>query len=1260
MRNIKKLMIVGTLSLSGLILSCTSHNGNDQNGSLAKGPDFYLGQTGAIPLDNKNYPVMLYNNTEDNLSITNQDIKLLNSQAINDTAAAKIVDTSLCNTLPAHGECQLNLNLYGNVSLKNGELGVEIHGHKSETVSMKNGIKGSDKGKNDPVGYETSTIISYFTPVSRDLYEYHINDSTTTLHLAKPVNSSIQIPIHFSSEYSSLRFENSGNNMNVKLTGCSHDKVVPGTSCIVSVTVLGGKNFNNHVNMFGLDDKSNSNLILSTPIVNTTNAVGNLLVGAVTQSIVADGSHTLTINVANNGTASITGFTPTVYETPTPLSITNGCGSSISSGSTCTLTLAASSSILSAVQHLQLSYNDGTNAQTIQYPVIIKPNQSSYASLDLSVMGNLVNTPVNYNSSVTITVTNSGTLGISGLSKQFVGGLPSQMSNTTNCGSTLAAGASCNYVINYNPTATVSLASFMTVISGNYTDATGSKTIQNATTISYSAIVQNNYLQYDKTVLLFNGVTNRATTQTITITNSGSNPVSAIAVDFSSVTTQYQGHYSVVANPVGTTLPSCTTGGTVLNNNDKCVVTIQVLSANAYPAIDTGVIIFNYTVNSQAGVDTLAYQSNILNSDVNITAQVTALGAQTGTGIVSNPWNINIINGNDLSLRIDYTNTGSADATNFAVDGVWPTGYSFDAANSTCPAPGTTGTLAHGASCILAITAYSPDIYNAAQFSGSANIAIPDVSYIDNNGNPIDSNNFGNAYVTFNQFNSASIVISSTAYNNTNSTYVNTVTYTVTGSISSTNPVKFTLLSPSGSAISFVSSTGDSGGNSCTLANSTIGATCNIQVQSPIKQVLNVTTRVSSTASALTWINSANSTLSPLTVSILNPTNGATGTSINPTIKLKFSEPVQNVNTSNITLHVGSAGGATVATSAISATSNNQYQLTASANLTPVTQYYVDIANGVTDVNGSAITPINFNFTTYGLTNNMFDIRLSNDYQYIYMVGLNSSTINKCGLDGSGQIIANTCGDSGASGLQPYTIGITFNAAGTVAYVANANPSSPSTTSNIRLCQVGANGALSSCIDSGATGMNYPFPPQFNSSGTKAFISNYNSNIILTCSVNGVNGALSNCVNTGATSLSHPNALQFSQDGTLAYIGNDTSSTPHYVTICSVDSSGIFSNCSNTDIGSIDSSGDLEYDYTNHRLYIISFDYSQINVCDISTVDGSLSNCVNTGATGLNGSGAITVNSQLGLAYISNYYNGGYVTMCTIGASGLLTNCSTY
>ena len=97
MRNIKKLMIVGTLSLSGLVLSCTSHNGNGQNGSLAKGPDFYLGQTGAIPLDNKNYPVMLYNNTDDNLSITNQDIKLLNIKAINDTAAAKIVD--IANTI---------------------------------------------------------------------------------------------------------------------------------------------------------------------------------------------------------------------------------------------------------------------------------------------------------------------------------------------------------------------------------------------------------------------------------------------------------------------------------------------------------------------------------------------------------------------------------------------------------------------------------------------------------------------------------------------------------------------------------------------------------------------------------------------------------------------------------------------------------------------------------------------------------------------------------------------------------------------------------------------------------------------------------------------------------------------------------------------------------------------------------------------------------------------------------------------------------
>jgi hypothetical protein len=690
MRKINKI-IASMAWVLGMLSSCTSHN---NHGQIVKGQEFYLGQSGAIPLDNKSYPIMLYNNSDDNIQISSENIKLLNIKLVDNKLASTVVDTTLCSTLPAHGECQLNVSLYNKMANGSGEFGLQIKGEKASNLSLIKSAKLKSKSdKDEPAGYETTTLISYFTPVASTRYEYHINDSSTTFHLNKVVNSNVNIPIHFNQHYKDMHLDHIGENMNVRLVGCDSTEAVAGSSCIVSVTVVGGKNFANRVNLTGklvkqADSKNkklkedSSEIILSAPIVNTVNAVGNLLVGTATPSIIADGDHTITVNIANNGTGSITGFTPTVVESGSPLSITSTCGSTIAASGYCTLTVSAASSVISAVHHLQFAYSDGVNNKNIQYPIIIKPNQSSYASLDVSVMGNLVNTPVNYNSNVTITLTNSGDLTITGLSKQFVGGLPSMMDSTTTCGNTLMPSSSCQYVIKYNPTVAVNLNSFMTVFTGNYIDKDGSKTIQNYTDIQYSAIAQNNLLQYDFNVVLLNTTVSHATTKTITITNGGTNPVSAISPDFSSVTAQYQENYSVVSNPIGAA-QDCSTLGLVLTQGQSCAITIQLLSTSAYPSADSGVITFNYTVNSQAGVDTLAYQSNVTNSNVNITASVYTSGNQSGMGSLNNPYNVNTINGNDFNIQVTYTNTGSADANNFATDGVWPIGYTLDDSTTT-------------------------------------------------------------------------------------------------------------------------------------------------------------------------------------------------------------------------------------------------------------------------------------------------------------------------------------------------------------------------------------------------------------------------------------------------------------------------------------------------------------------------------------------------------------------------------------------------
>jgi hypothetical protein len=100
------------------------------------------------------------------------------------------------------------------------------------------------------------------------------------------------------------------------------------------------------------------------------------------------------------------------------------------------------------------------------------------------------------------------------------------------------------------------------------------------------------------------------------------------------------------------------------------------------------------------------------------------------------------------------------------------------------------------------------------------------------------------------------------------------------------------------------------------------------------------------------------------TVSIVNPSNNATGVSTKPSIQLQFSEAVQKVTSTNLTLHEGSINGTAVAIGTIIAGANNTYTFSPTAALNQQTTYYVVLGSGITDMAGNALADTNFNFTT--------------------------------------------------------------------------------------------------------------------------------------------------------------------------------------------------------------------------------------------------------------------------------------------------------
>ncbi len=101
------------------------------------------------------------------------------------------------------------------------------------------------------------------------------------------------------------------------------------------------------------------------------------------------------------------------------------------------------------------------------------------------------------------------------------------------------------------------------------------------------------------------------------------------------------------------------------------------------------------------------------------------------------------------------------------------------------------------------------------------------------------------------------------------------------------------------------------------------------------------------------------------TVSLITPSNNATGISVNPTIQMQFSELVTGVNATNVTLYESSITGKKIAIGTINLGDNNIYTFSPNSALNPMATYYVVLGNGITDTDGgNQLAPTTFSFTT--------------------------------------------------------------------------------------------------------------------------------------------------------------------------------------------------------------------------------------------------------------------------------------------------------
>jgi hypothetical protein len=158
-----------------------------------------------------------------------------------------------------------------------------------------------------------------------------------------------------------------------------------------------------------------------------------------------------TFTIQNTGSSSIT--LNSFKVSSSSYSQTNNCGSSLKAGATCTVTVTFTPSHVGDITAtITVNDSDKTGSQ------IVNLDGTGTAAPTVSISPKSLNfgmvTKGTKSSSLTTTLTNTSSVNLSISSVQFTGSNPGDFSQTNNCGSTVAANASCTFTVTFTPATT--------------------------------------------------------------------------------------------------------------------------------------------------------------------------------------------------------------------------------------------------------------------------------------------------------------------------------------------------------------------------------------------------------------------------------------------------------------------------------------------------------------------------------------------------------------------------------------------------------------------------------------------------------------------------------------------------------------------------------------------------------------------------------------------------------------------------------------
>lgn len=224
---------------------------------------------------------------------------------------------------------------------------------------------------------------------------------------------------------------------------------------------------------------------------------------------------------------------------------------------------------------------------------------------------------------------------------------------------------------------------------------------------------------------------------------------------------------------------------------------------------------------------------------------------------------------------------------------------------------------------------------------------------------------------------------------------------------------------------------------------------------------------------------------------------------------------------------------------------------------------------------------------------------------YAYIVKATPSAVMSCPVSSTGSISSSSCktttlNSAGSSSAN----GVVYNPQRDIVQVTVS-------TNTVYTCTL-SSGSITSCaLDSSVSNLSYPVGIALNPGLSIAYIANYSSSSIISCVVSSSNGSLSSCTTTTGLG-SYLSGVAINPQNTFAYYTKQTSNA---VAWASIGTSGALTYSSQLVISGVQNATGLALNGATNYIYIGNGSGNQVMKCTADPLAGTVSLCNFTGVT---------------------------------------------